>query len=633
VGSAEGIRRLGDVAETVNDPLKLEQMAEVLRQQARVTYKGQPLPPTVRGLLSAIERRKAGLISASFETKAGLTKTKHDQRVALPVDEDASPSRPDSPRVEQTPPIVSPPRPVEQSPSNDSPARPVEQTPPNTSPTPPVEQTPPNTSPTRPVEQTPPNTSPTPPVEQGQPDRGTPVEEGGPVVATVKGVGFGGNYNLRNKADRDRFIQEITSTRFNIRLKDYEESFTAAVSGLADTEFGEVRKALAAKAAVFTKPAKEQLKSYERFTNWSQSGGPLYGSVEMKRVDLAAVPDGPSEKAEHKERKYELPLTISDRIESDPVRSAKATAIATHIANALHHNKVHGVDLRQVVKLRDGTNELYHLNIHIPKAKASTDPPAEIKVTVDTVKVDTVVAGEVVDFTKLDPGLSGRILQMSGDLYPDRNAKEDRKPTHIRSKEWLTTDTEVLKSAIDLIPKEHWNLLPSLQFIRVSALPGQGNTAPAEYYPTNPPVICISDAVLDRNNPEYLYNKASDKVLPRAVRMIAHEIGHAVSMEKWRQAALRYRDDPDKSLVELNSLGGTAGIKTTANAALGTFIEKGEFVTDYAASEELEEKKRDKACAELFAEAYSLWVTDRSYMTENHPAMANYFATFADEKS
>ena len=61
--------------------------------------------------------------------------------------------------------------------------------------------------------------------------------------------------------------------------------------------------------------------------------------------------------------------------------------------------------------------------------------------------------------------------------------------------------------------------------------------------------------------------------------------------------------------------------------ALGKYIANGEYVTDYAASEWVDNKDRETACAELFAEAYSLWLTNRDYMTKNHPKMAAWFAS------
>jgi hypothetical protein len=74
-------------------------------------------------------------------------------------------------------------------------------------------------------------------------------------------------------------------------------------------------------------------------------------------------------------------------------------------------------------------------------------------------------------------------------------------------------------------------------------------------------------------------------------------------------------------------LGGLGAFDALPIAALDKFIARGEYVTDYAASEELDNKNRKKARSELFAEAYSLWITNPSYMKKNHPEMATWFAT------
>ena len=65
----------------------------------------------------------------------------------------------------------------------------------------------------------------------------------------------------------------------------------------------------------------------------------------------------------------------------------------------------------------------------------------------------------------------------------------------------------------------------------------------------------------------------------------------------------------------------------TPIAALDKFVARGEYVTDYAASEELAPaRNRDGARAELFAEAYSLWLTNPGYMRDNHKELADWFA-------
>jgi hypothetical protein len=207
------------------------------------------------------------------------------------------------------------------------------------------------------------------------------------------------------------------------------------------------------------------------------------------------------------------------------------------------------------------------------------------------------------------------------------NVQEPMTPLVIRSKEWLTSETEILKAAVGRIPREHRNMLSKLKFIRMETLPGSaGKDAVAEYYPTEPPVICISDRVVDPNYGEYLYDKSSGEVLPGAVRKIIHEVGHAVSFEKWRQAALKYRNGEKLTADEQKSMAGSQTLNAPTIVALDEFIARGEYVTDYAAMEVLENGNKPNARSELFAEAYSLWITNRSYMENKHPKLAAYFA-------
>jgi hypothetical protein len=583
VSSNAGLNRLANAVNQVSDTTELDDMNDAVRQEARRHYgASDKWPSSVKTLLTAISDRQVAVAIQNSKTKTNLNKTKQPHQVAPPANQGAPPSR-TAPSVNQSPPNL--------------PAGPS------------VNQGQPN--PAVAVSSSPPPTT---------------VNQAAPVVAHVTAGALKGTYNLRDRAARAKFLNGVRSATSGHWLKRIEEAFEAAVAGLpnADSEFADVRKAIADKATDLAKPpaTNVQLKGYEDLTKWSQNGLPLYGSTLMKRVELASVPSRSGEEADHQSRNYTLNLTIPARLQSD-----RAVAVATHIANSLHANNIHGVDLRQVVKIKDGTNELYHLNIHIPHAGKPTDPPAQIDVTLDTVKVDNAVAGKVVGFHELDAELSGRILQVKGDvnLDADYDVRKSPRPLAIRTKEWLTTETEVLKRAVGLIPPEHLSLLPNLKFVRVEALPGAGNQAPAEYYPTDPPVICISDKVVDPNYNEYLYDGQKDEVLPKAVRMIVHEVGHAVSLEKWRQSALKFRGDAVNNAAELKSLGGSRAMDATPIAALDGFIASGEFVTDYAASEELDNKNRDSARAELFAEAYSLWVTNRSYLTKNHPQLAAWF--------
>ena len=115
------------------------------------------------------------------------------------------------------------------------------------------------------------------------------------------------------------------------------------------------------------------------------------------------------------------------------------------------------------------------------------------------------------------------------------------------SEKWRPDEIELLGHAVQLVPEEHWSLLRTLRFIRVKNLPGRGgaatgdSTTAAEVYPTDPPVICITDKVADPHFSEYFYDEDSKKFLPQGVRLIVHEVGHAVSLERWRRIAVKYK--------------------------------------------------------------------------------------------
>jgi hypothetical protein len=59
---------------------------------------------------------------------------------------------------------------------------------------------------------------------------------------------------------------------------------------------------------------------------------------------------------------------------------------------------------------------------------------------------------------------------------------------------------------------------------------------------------------------------------------------------------------------------------------IGKFITRNEFVTDYAAGLK-DQSLDDKARAELYAEAYSLWRTHPRYMKDKHKELAKWFKT------
>jgi hypothetical protein len=447
-----------------------------------------------------------------------------------------------------------------------------------------------------------------------------------PVVVNVEVAKQVDSYNLRDPDDRKRFIDRIRTTTARAYLYSYKRLFTAAVSDVPDpdSEFADVIEAFAATTKRFPElapPAAEvQIQGYGSLSKWSQKDLPLFGSTLTKRVELASVPDLEASKKDHAIRNYKLTLTFRHNLKSD-----QATAVATHVANALHAVDVHGANLRQVVKVRD-TNELYFLNIRIPRVEGSATSPNQIDVTVDAVKADKATARHRIDLSRLNRSLSDRILQKNEPLYINSVAGGDRKKLTLNIKDWRSNEIALLRRAIDLIPQPHQSMLSELKFVRVPAVPGSVGGTAAQFFPTDPPVICVSDAAMDPSYDEYVYDAKTDEVLPKSVRLIVHEIGHAVSTERWRKFALTYDETNAESVDKLKNLGGSKAISAKPIADLDNFITRGEYVTDYAASE-MAGNDRETARSELFAEAYSLWLTDPDYMERHHKDLANWFAT------
>src|SRR5262249_51041604 len=133
---------------------------------------------------------------------------------------------------------------------------------------------------------------------------------------------------------------------------------------------------------------------------------------------------------------------------------------------------------------------------------------------------------------------------------------------------------------------------------------------------------CITDKVADPLFSGYFYDQESKQFLPQGVRLIVHEVGHAVSMERWRRAAVNYKPGARE---ELDLLGGTGSMEAKPIKDIDQFIARNEYVTDYAATL-MDQSQRHKARAELFAEAYSLWRTNPRYMREKHKDLANWLA-------
>jgi hypothetical protein len=447
-----------------------------------------------------------------------------------------------------------------------------------------------------------------------------------PVVVKVYAGKKDCSYNLREPADKEKFIEVITAAAPAF-LKSYKRAFTAAVSDVLDPdrEFADVIKAFVLKTKTFPPepapdPAKDQIKGYVSLSEWSQKDLPLFGSTLTKRMELASVPDLEASKKDHASRGYTLTLAYGPNAKSE-----QAAAVATHVANALHEVHVHGANLRQVVKVRD-TNDLYFLNIRIPRAEETAKPPAQIDVTVDAVKTDNATAGRRIDLSKLNRSLSDRILQKDEVLYYQREAGGDRQKLDLKIKDWRSNEIALLRRAIDLIPPAHQSLLSELKFVRVPGVPGSMGGTAAQFFQTDPPVICVSDKAMDPDYGEYVHDAKTGEVLPKSVRLIVHEIGHAVSIERWRASALTYDKTKPESVDELNRLGGPKAIAAKPIADLEEYIKRGEYVTDYAASE-MAGNYKETARSELFAEAYSLWLTDPDYMNRHHKVLAHWFAT------
>ena len=211
-------------------------------------------------------------------------------------------------------------------------------------------------------------------------------------------------------------------------------------------------------------------------------------------------------------------------------------------------------------------------------------------------------------------------------MRPIRDIAVESNTLKIDRKDWHGNEIALLRRAVELIPKEHWDILSKLKFVWVTKLPTikTGNADAAEYYPTDPPLICITDKVVDPQYDEYLYDAGTDEVAPKGVRLIVHEVGHAVSIERWRKTAFARKSTGEKSVAELESLGGTKAISAKPISDLDEFIDRHEYVTDYAASE-MAAGDRDTARSELFAEAYSMWIAHPDYMRRNHKRLADWF--------
>src|SRR5215469_2968044 len=469
-------------------------------------------------------------------------------------------------------------------------------------------------------------------VAAANPPASTPITANvGQAAAVLVEIPIGaakGTYNLRDSARRQHFIGAILSNNTTEwQLGKYKEYFAAAVSGPPNVEpdFADVTKALADKSWEFAHPsAARQLEGYKSFASWSAHPHPMFGSTNMKRVQLWELPSQAKENAELQTRGYQLSMTFHPQAAG--ADNDRATAVVTHIANALHNVGARGVDLQQVVKVND-KKELYFLSIHIPPT------PSHIEVTLDAVRSDDAATGQVVGLHQVDTELSRRLWPGQGAVTLQAYFEALKGPESLAmySEQWRTDEIELLGHAVRLVPDAHWTLLSTLRFMRVKSLPGRGGAATgdpaaaAEYYPTDPPVICITDKVTDPNFGEYFYDDKTKKILPQGVRLIVHEVGHAVSLEKWRRAAVNYKATDPSSRAALDLQGGTGAMEATPIKDMDQFIARNEYVTDYAASL-MDQSLRDKARAELFAEAYSLWRTNPGYLTGKHKKLAKWFA-------
>src|SRR5215469_15275723 len=469
-------------------------------------------------------------------------------------------------------------------------------------------------------------------VAAANPPASTPITANvGQAAAVLVEIPIGaakGTYNLRDSARRQHFIDAILSNNTTEwQLGKYKEYFAAAVSGPPNVEpdFADVTKALADKSWEFAHPsAARQLEGYKSFASWSAHPHPMFGSTNMKRVQLWELPSQAKENAELQTRGYQLSMTFHPQAAG--ADNDRATAVVTHIANALHNVGARGVDLQQVVKVND-KKELYFLSIHIPPT------PSHIEVTLDAVRSDDAATGQVVGLHQVDTELSRRLWPGQGAVTLQAYFEALKGPESLAmySEQWRTDEIELLGHAVRLVPDAHWTLLSTLRFMRVKSLPGRGGAATgdpaaaAEYYPTDPPVICITDKVTDPNFGEYFYDDKTKKILPQGVRLIVHEVGHAVSLEKWRRAAVNYKATDPSSRAALDLQGGTGAMEATPIKDMDQFIARNEYVTDYAASL-MDQSLRDKARAELFAEAYSLWRTNPGYLTGKHKKLAKWFA-------
>ncbi len=448
------------------------------------------------------------------------------------------------------------------------------------------------------------------------------------IVDVVRGPAIG-KYNLRDSTALKTLVGAISSDKTGPwLLGKYKDWFATAVHGVpnADSDFADVTKALADKTWEFDHPATaRQLEEYKAFGNWSAYSHPMFGSTIMKRVQLWKLPDRAEENTKLNKLGYKLSMNISPQaVATDTER---ADAVVTHVVNVLHDVGAYGIDLQQVVKVNDNKNELYFLKIHIPPARSP------VEVTVDDVRPDVAATGQVADLTKVDAELLSRLWPTQGavTLQAYSEPLSGPEPLAIDSEQWRTDEIELLRDAIQFVPAAHWSLLSTLRFIRVKKLPKRrrgtsgASTATAEYYPTDPPVVCITDKVADPHFSEYFYDENSKKFLPQGARLIVHEVGHAVSMEKWRRAAVNYKPSEPASRTELDRMGGTGAMDAQPIKDIDKFIARNEFVTDYAAGQ-MGQSLRESARAELYAEAYSLWRTNPRYMQEKHKELAEWLA-------
>ena len=96
-----------------------------------------------------------------------------------------------------------------------------------------------------------------------------------------------------------------------------------------------------------------------------------------------------------------------------------------------------------------------------------------------------------------------------------------------------------------------------------------------------------------------------------------------MSLERWRRVAVKYK--AGGSHDKLDRRGGRYAMEAKPIKDIDQFIARNEYVTDYAAGL-IDQSLRDKARAELFAEAYSLWRTNPGYLEDKHKELATWIA-------